>query len=63
MNKYLLTVRRHKFEVTESRLRSLLVFNSGFLHNDVDLLIITGKFVQRNKRTNYRTITYRLKKI
>jgi hypothetical protein len=63
MNKYLLTVKGHTFEVTEPRLRSLLVFNSGFLHNDVDLLIITGKFVQRNKQTKYKQVTYRLKKI
>jgi hypothetical protein len=63
MNKYLLTVRKASYEVSESRLRSILVFNSGFLHNDVDVLILTGKFVKRDKQTNYRTITYTLKKI
>jgi hypothetical protein len=60
MNKYLLIVQGQTYEVTETKLRSILVFNSGFFHNDVDILIRTGKFIKRKKN---KQITYKLKKI
>jgi hypothetical protein len=60
---YELTINGHKIIFDESKLKSSLVFNSGFKHKEVEELILNGQVTVKNKNTQNKVVVYKLKLI